>query len=107
MIKIVMVQQRFELLCDITANIIVRALNFSDELFAAIDEEKNVLHITASQEIIIAAAEIRLQLCCHEQFRREASDIQRIGQRASDRRFNAFGVPAIAEAENAFEATGL
>jgi hypothetical protein len=40
MVKIVMVQQRFELLCDITANIIVRVLNFGGEFFAAIDDEE-------------------------------------------------------------------
>jgi hypothetical protein len=76
MIKIGMTQQRFELLCNVAANVIVRVPDFIDELLAPINDEKNILHVTASEEIVVTAAAVRLQLCRHEQFRREAPNGQ-------------------------------
>lgn len=47
-------------------------------------------------------AEIDFQLCRHEQFRREALNVQCLVQGTRGRCPDAFGVPAIAKAENAF-----
>jgi hypothetical protein len=75
MFKLSMIQQCFELLCDIVANIIVRVLDFADEFFAAVNDKKNIFQIATPEEIIVAATKKRLQLCCHEQLRRKTFNI--------------------------------
>jgi hypothetical protein len=97
-IKIWIFEQSRELLCYEVPDIDIRLLDFRNDLWPTIDDQKNVLQIAASERIAPAATEIGFELRSYEQFWRKALYVECVCQLASDGSFDPFRIPAIAEA---------